>query len=297
MLHIKFSSLCLVIFFTCLGCKNNETDPIKTVLPKSDNLNLQSNISTKTIKTPEVIYNETEPYYFNKVLKKQMFDLNYEKSAIEEEFKNIKVEFKNNFLNYNKCQTEIRFKNEKTNKYLNGIQNVQIYNEILSEANLFLADEIEYAILLNIENNCNLPAENFLLIDKSNLAFVYRGYLVLFSKTYNPSKVENKAQKIVCAAQSGNMEVGYTTTCIINENFKIAYDIFIEESTINEIKYLKKVCPLSDTSYSIDNEVEIFYKYKNGNLSIELLFQGGETFITFGKYENKTKIKIENFPQ
>ncbi len=286
-----------LILFININCKNVDNKYDKTNFAKNDTLiieskatlALESNIKEKNI--------ESNSYFFEKVFKKQIFPLNIEKSDLEKEFKGKKIEIDKNVLSFSDCSIEIRMKNDKTIKHLNGIQNIEIYNDILSESNYKLGDDIKYIVPLYPDNKCDLPSDNFIVLDKNNIFFVYKGYLILFSKSSNNESKINVKQKIICEDQIGNMEVGFITNCYINENLIAAYKIFITESNINEIEYLKKDIPLKDVKYII-KEVEVNYWNKENTLRIELLFPGGETFIVFtNKNNNKTEVKIENYPQ
>jgi rRNA-processing protein FCF1 len=289
--------LFLILFINInINCKNINNKNSETGLAKVDTLIIESKGTASLKSNAEEIKIESNSYFFNKVFKKQMFTLNIEKSDLEKEFKNKKIDVDKNVLYFSDCSTEIRIKNDKTKNHLNGVQNIEIYNDILSESNFKLGDDIKYIVPLYPDNKCDLPSDNFILLDTNNILFVYKGYLILFSKSLNFEPKIDVNQKIICEDQKGNMEYGFVTNCYINENLKEAYKIFITESQINEIKYLKKDLPLQDTKYTI-KEAEVYYKNKENTLRIELLFPGGETFITFTSKNNKTEIKVENFPQ
>lgn len=298
MRHTKTTTVFLFLILTLyINCKDIGNNDIKNDIVKNDTTTSELKDPESLVSQTTEIENESSTFLFNKVFKKQMFPLDIEKSDVEKEFRTKKIEVNKNILYFLDCLTEIRIKNDKTKNYLNGQQNIAIYDDILSEFNLKLNDEVKYVIPLYPDNKCNLPSERFILLDENNLLFIYKGYLILFTRSLNVNTEDLTIPKIICGEQKGDMEVGFSTNCIINENLKIAYDIFIKESQINEIKYLKKDIPLKDINYTMNEEVEVFYKNKVNALSIELTFQGGETFITFANKNNKTEITIQNFPQ
>ena len=297
MRHTKTTTVYLFLILTFfINCKNIDNNDSKIAIVKNDTTTLKSKDSVSPVLDSAQIKNESTTYFFNKVFIKQMFNLNIEMTDVENEFKTKKIELDKNILFFSDCSTEIRIKSDKTKNYLNGLQNIEIYNDILSESNFKLSEDIKYIIPLYPDNKCNLPSERFILLNENNILFVYKGYLILFTKSLNSSPKNDIIEKIICNDEKGNMEDGFITNCVINENLKNAYDIFIKESQINEIKYLKKDIPLKDINYKID-EVEVNYKNKANTLSIELLFQGGETFILLTNKKNKTEIIIKNFPQ
>ncbi|WP_310556892.1 hypothetical protein [Flavobacterium sp.] len=298
MQHTKTTTVYLFLILTFyINCKNIDNKDIKNEIVKNDTTTLELKDPESLVSNTEEIKNESTTFFFNKIFNKQMFPLDVEKTDVEKEFRTKKIEINKNILYFLDCSTEIRIKNDKTKNYLNGQQNIEIYDDILSEFNFKLTEDVKYIIPLYPDNKCNLPSERFILLDKNNLLFIYKGYLVLFTKSLNSNPEDVELSKIICDDEKGNMEDGFITNCVINENLKIAYDIFIKESEINEIKYLKKDIPLKDLNYTMNDEVEVFYKNKINALSIELFFQGGETFITFANKNNKTEIIIKNFPQ
>lgn len=287
--------LLLILFFN-INCKNSDNKNIQTEFAKNDTVSLGSNDTVISVSNVGEIKIESNSYFFNKVFKKQIFSLNVEKTDIENEFKDKKIEINKNILIFSDCSTEIRIKNDKAKNYLNGQQNVEIYNDILSELNFKLTDDIEYIVPLYPDNKCGLPSDNFFVLDKNNIFFVYKGYLILYTKSLNSEPKNDTSEKIICSEQKGNMEDGFITNCFINEDMQKAYEIFISESKINEIDYLKRKLPIEDIKYTL-NEAEVSYINKKNILSIQLFFPGGETFIIFNSNNNKTEITIKNFPQ
>lgn len=286
----------LLILLFIISCKNSDKKNSETEFTKNDTLSLVSNDTVNPVSNVGEIKIESNSYFFSKIFNKQIFPLNMDKIDVEKEFENRKIEVDKNILIFSDCSTEIRIKNDKTRNYLNGQQNIEIYNDILSELNFKLTDSIKYIVPLYLDNKCDLPSDSYIILDKNNILFIYKGYLILFSKLFNSQPKNDTSQKIICGNEKGNIEDGFITTCIINENLQRAYDIFINESQINEIIYLKKELPKANTKYTL-NEVEVEYKIRKGTLSIELLFPGGETFIVFKYIENKTELTITNGPQ
>lgn len=287
---IKNRVLCFLIIsvaFIQTKCKNNEFNNSESKTIEQQSIE-EEKLDVKATKA--------ETYYFNKVFKKQIFPINYDIATVKKEFYNSKFSLYENELMYSDCATEIRIKKDKTKNYLNGTDGVQLYNDILSEADFKLTDEVKYIITLYPDNKCNLPSDSFILLDENNILFVYKGYLILYSKSINQEAKEDIVPKLICEDEKGSMEEGFSTTCFVNENLEKAYEIFIKESQINEIEFLQKKFPLSNVNYT-KKGVEILYKKSKNNLNIELLFPGGETFITFTYQNNKTEIKINNFPQ
>lgn len=291
MQNTKKTTIYFILIFILIfniKCKNNEI--------RSDlRVDKVDSISEKLIENKNII--ESNSFIFNKVFQKQIFPLNYESSDLESEFVNKKIILDENKLYFLDCLTEIMIKKEITKKYLNGLENIEIYNEILSENNLKLKSEITYITPLYPENKCNLPSESIIMLNEENIIFVYKGYLLLFSKLSGIGLgKETSVQKIICNDEIGNIEDGYITNCLINDKLEKAYEIFINESKINEISFLKEQLPNNNIKYFID-ETEVVYTKDKNNVSIELFFPGGETYISFTEIKNKTEISVKNFPQ
>lgn len=250
----------LILLFTLFSCKPKDFEQI---------VNVHQN------KTDTLQKLNSETYFFNTILKEQIFPIEFSRDQVENEFKNKIISLDKNILTYSNCFSEIRQKTSKAINYFNGKQNVEIYNQILSEVNLKLDDEINSVELLYPENNCNLPSEQFILLH-DKLFFVFEGYIILFDKSKKEENTNSVNNKIVCEKEEGNLESGFTTNCIISKKLNEAYIFFIKESKINEVQYLKTILPKSNIKYVIQN-VDVSYNFEKNKLQINLSFDGGES--------------------
>lgn len=119
--------------------------------------------------------------------------------------------------------------------------------------------------------------------------------------TILPLKESAKTQSSVeCNDKGGDMENGFITECFF-KNFTLekAYHTYIERNKDNDDgKWLEPKLPLNDTvKDGTEYPISIIYKYSGKReLTIDLIFPGGETTITFTEKAGSVNVVANHSP-
>ena len=105
---------------------------------------------------------------------------------------------------------------------------------------------------------------------------------------------------VECIDKGGDMENGFSTECFFrNSNLEQAYDAYILRNKYNDDgKWLEPKLPLEDlVKDGTDYPISIVYKYsKKDELTVDLIFPGGETTIVFAQEFNDVKVSSIHSP-
>lgn len=294
MRHIKKLrkiTVCFFAVFMISSCKKNIAFQAENI--RSDSPQTSMNTTSSTVTKDK---HDQTMYEFFAISKEQLFPIKSDTIRIEKEFFNKIIKFDGQFMLYNGCSTEVIEKAKEKTQLFNGTQNVILYDEILSQYGLKVDETSTFVTPLYARNDCALPSDTFFLIGSNILFFVYEGHVILFKKI--DFKINKKATTtpLNCYSSTGNLSDGFLTKCQIASDLFQSYMIFIEESKINEIGFLKKELPTKNLRYTV-KDVVVNYVVGVREISIDLSFSGGETIIKFIQQNNRrTEIEIINYP-
>lgn len=109
-----------------------------------------------------------------------------------------------------------------------------------------------------------------------------------------------KQLSVECIDKGGDMENGFITECLFkNATLEQAYYAYIERNKDNdEGKYLEAKFPKTDfLKDGTEYPISIVYKYSGKvELTVDLLFPGGETTITFTEKNDGVKVVANHSP-
>lgn len=254
---VRFTVLCLLAILS--GCKKNQQEPQQQILAKVD---------TEVQQNPEV---KTDKKYSCEDLLKELVL----SSSLETLKKFKQVEVRTEDISQDKITIEVYTKetSDRTGE-LRTVENTVAWLEFIPKSKKL------YDITADPESPVDLNYDKTLFTRHS------------ISELCGLKAAESVQQKtdVSCKEITGEMASGQE--CILSSTtLEKAYQDLINKGAVNDSKYLPKQLPAKNASMEINKGglMNIDFKITGSKVSIEMLYAGGTTDITFEKQGNNVK--------